>query len=91
MYPKSTPWTIVMVVLMLNLYLSSCEVILGTKMRSLQIVSSLDSLAQSGYSSIQIFHLMNWIRNDYIIKSINSDQKSTFTVSHNQFSYLSLN
>ena len=73
MYAKSIPWHIVIVVLMLNISLGSCEVIFGSKIRSLQIVSSLDSLAQSGYSSIQIFNLMNWKRNDEIIKSINSD------------------
>lgn len=53
-------------------------------------VSTLDSLAYSSYTSVQIFHLLNWRVNDKIIKEINSRQNGTFIAAHNQFSYLSI-
>lgn len=53
-------------------------------------VSTLDSLAYSGYISVQIFQLLNWKVNDKIIQDINSRQNGTFIAAHNQFSYLSI-
>lgn len=53
-------------------------------------MSPLETLAYSSYTSVQIFHLLNWQQNDKIIKSINQEQGRTFIAAHNQFSYLSI-
>lgn len=85
--PRYTAYLLLIVMHILTVTLG--EHILAQSARVLQ-VSTLDSLAYSSYTSVQIFQLLNWRVNDKIIKEINSRQNGTFIAAHNQFSYLSI-